>query len=52
MISSCNCSDVVFKMKYQTEKRHLEEDIPSFQQKLKGFMNLLPHMHHDIPRCT
>ena len=30
MISSCNCSDVVFKMKYQTEiKRHLEEDIPS-----------------------
>ena len=29
MISSCNCSDVVFKMTHQTEKRHLEEDIPS-----------------------
>ena len=28
MMSSCNCSDVAFKMKYQTEKIHLEEDIP------------------------
>ena len=23
-----------------------------FQEKLKGFINLLPHMHLDIPRCT
>ena len=29
MIPSCNCSDIVLKMKYQTEKRQLEEDIPS-----------------------
>ena len=22
-----------------------------FQKKLKGFTNLLPHMHHDSPHC-
>ena len=49
MISSCNCSGVAFKMKYQTEKRHLEEDIPSWylahqyrrMPTLDGFMQKL-----------